>query len=87
MLKDLKDVAYEKKLATIKGNEKARCEVAELFVLKSKKATVPGIKVTMGKITRTTKVYVFRNEIPISSPLDISFLKSFKKEMVELKKG
>ena len=33
------------------------------------------------------KVYVFRNKIPISEGYHISFLKSFKKDVIELKKG
>jgi hypothetical protein len=40
---------------------------------------IPGVKVTVGKITKKCKGYIFRNGIPISAPLDISFLKSFKK--------
>lgn len=40
-----------------------------------------------GKITRTSKAYIFRGETPVSPPFDIAFLKSFKKEMVELRKG
>ena len=40
-----------------------------------------------GKITKKCKVYIFRGGIPISPGLDISFIKSFKKDMLELKKG
>lgn len=32
-------------------------------------------------------MYIFREGIPVSAGLDISFIKSFKKEMLELKKG
>ena len=33
------------------------------------------------------KLYIFRNKIPISEGYHVSFLKSFKKEVIELKKG
>ena len=48
---------------------------------------VPGIKVISGKISNQHKCYIFRNGIPISKAFSVSFLKSFKKEMVEIKKG
>jgi translation initiation factor IF-2 len=69
--------------------ERARCEVAEVFTIKLKKkeSIIPGIKVTSGKLTKKCKVYIFREGIPVSAGLDISFIKSFKKEMLELKKG
>lgn len=41
----------------------------------------PGIKVANGKITKKCKVYVFKNGIPMTESLNISFLKSFKLEM------
>lgn len=91
LLKDIKETSFNKKISSIKGVERGRCDVAELFTIKGKRKeagiTVPGIKVTSGKITKKCKAYIFRGGIPISSPLDINFLKSFKKEMMELKKG
>jgi hypothetical protein len=91
LLKDIKEASFNKKISNLKGVERGRCEVADLFTIKGKKKeagiTVPGIKVTSGKITKKCKAYIFRGGIPISCPLDISFMKSFKKEMMELKKG
>lgn len=42
---------------------------------------------TSGKISKTHKAYIFRNGIPVSASLTVSMLKSFKKDMMELKKG
>lgn len=81
MLKDLKDASFQKKLNTIKGVERAKCEIIELFTIKQKKKEiiVPGIKVTSGKILKKCKVYLMRRGVPITSGLDISFIKTFKK--------
>lgn len=89
LLKDIKDASMSKKLSSIKGVERARCEVAELFTIKLKKkeSSIPGIKVTAGKVLKKCKAYIFREGVPVSAGMDISFIKSFKKEMVELKKG
>ena len=49
--------------------------------------SIPGIKVVSGKISRQYKCYVFRNGVPITPAFSINFLKSFKKDMMEIKKG
>ena len=60
-----------------------------MYKLKVKKgeALVPGVKVNSGKVGRQYKCYIFRNGIPISKAFSINFIKSFKKDMIELKKG
>lgn len=92
LLKDIKEASFEKRLKSIKGIERGACEVADLFQIKAKKkgqeaVMVPGIKVITGKISKTNRVYIFRNGIPVSGGLTVGMLKSFKKDMMELKKG
>jgi translation initiation factor IF-2 len=76
----------------IKGTEKGRCLIAEVYKIKGKKGTdevilVPGVRVTSGKMAKTHKMHVFRNDTPITGELFAKSIKSFKKEMTEVKKG
>lgn len=89
LLKDIKSTSFNKKINSIKGIERARCEIAEIYTLKIKKSEsrIPGIKVTAGKISRNHKCYIFRNNIPISQPFSITFIKTFKKDVMDLKRG
>lgn len=48
---------------------------------------VPGVRVTSGKLSKTNKMHIFRNESPITAELFAKSIKSFKKEMAEVKKG
>jgi translation initiation factor IF-2 len=84
-LKDFEESAIaRKKGAMIKGTEKGRCLVADIFKIKGKKGTeevvfVPGVRVTSGKISKTHKLHVFRNGSPITAELFAKSIKSFKK--------
>ena len=48
---------------------------------------MPGVRVTSGKLAKTHKMHVFRNDSPITAELFAKSIKSFKKEMAEVKKG
>jgi translation initiation factor IF-2 len=91
-LKDFEDSAINKKKIAIKGVEKGRGVVADVFPIKAKKAGadsifVPGVRVESGKIGKTHRLYVFRNGSPVSEGEFAKNLKVFKKEMTEVKRG
>ena len=71
-LKDFEESAIaRKKGAMIKGVEKGRGVVADVFKIKGKKAgdeavLIPGIRVSGGKMAKTLKMYIFRNGTPIT---------------------
>ena len=58
-------------------------------IKKGKKETmnVAGIKVSSGKLEKRNKFYIFRNGIPITKELYADFIKVFKVEEQEVKKG
>ena len=37
LLADLKETSFKKKIGSIRGNERGRCEIAEIYKLKIKK--------------------------------------------------
>lgn len=58
--------------------------VADIFKIKGKKAgsdviLVPGIRVTSGKIAKSARVYIFRNNTPITGEMYPKSIKCFKK--------
>jgi len=66
--------------------------IAEIYKIKGKKGAedtinIPGVRVLAGKISKSSKVYLFRNGSPVSDLIYIKSIKSFKKEMGEVKKG
>lgn len=91
-LKDFEESAFNRKKSSIKGVEKGRGVIAEIYTLKSKKSSevpiiVPGVRVLTGKINKSSKMYIFRNGTPISDALVAKSIKNFKKQMTEVKKG
>lgn len=92
-LKDFEESAIaRKKGAMVKGTEKGRCVVADVFKIKGKKGTeevilVPGVRVISGKMMKTNKMHIFRNGTPITGELFAKSIKAFKKEVSEIKKG
>ena len=48
---------------------------------------MPGIRVTSGKISKSHKIYLFKNNTPVSEAIFIKFIKIFKKEVTEVKRG
>lgn len=92
-LKDFEESAIaRKKGAMIKGVEKGRGVVADVFKIKGKKPSdepilIPGVRVSNGKIAKTHKMYVFRNGTPITEELFPKSIKIFKKETAEIKIG
>lgn len=91
-MKDFEETAVNKKKLAIKGVEKGRGKVADVFTIKAKKGGtetkyVPGIRVETGKISRLHKLYVFRNGSPATDGSFAKSIKVFKKEMSDVKKG
>lgn len=91
-LKDFEQSAINKKKVFIKGVEKGRGIIADVFPIKGKKGGpeivyVPGVKIEAGKIGKTHKLYVFRNGSPASDGVFARNIKVFKKEMSQVKKG
>lgn len=91
-LKDVEESAYNMKRTSIKGTEKGRCEVLDVYQLKPDKRgnvmIVPGVVVTSGKmISAAHEFYIFRNNLPISEPFKVRTLKVFKKDVETVKKG
>ena len=91
-LKDFQETAVNKKKLAIKGVEKGRGKVADVFTIKGKKGStevkyVPGLRVEVGKISRLHKLYVFRNGTPVTEGSFAKSIKVFKKEMSDVKKG
>jgi translation initiation factor IF-2 len=43
--------------------------------------------VTSGKMAKANKMHIFRNGTPITGEIFAKSIKSFKKEMAEIKKG
>jgi translation initiation factor IF-2 len=77
------------KSGEIKGSERGRCSVLNIFTvtIKKKEVVVPGVKVIKGRITTKCKAYIMKSGVPCSEPMDINFIKSYKKEVQELKEG
>jgi translation initiation factor IF-2 len=89
-LSDIRESCFAKKKEIIKGVEKGKMDVMGVFNIRKNKGDeviVPGVKVDNGKVAKKHICYIFRNSIPISDPLHIQYMKSFKKDMGELKKG
>lgn len=90
-MRDFEDSAISKKKKNIKGVEKGRAVIAEVFQIRSKKDSeavyVPGVRVESGKISKTHRLYVFRNGSPATEGEFAKNIKVFKKEMTEVKKG
>lgn len=92
-LKDFEESAIaRKKGAMIKGVEKGRGIVADVFKIKGKKpgdepVSIPGLRVSSGKMAKTHKMYVFRNGTPVTEELFPKSIKVFKKEAGEIKVG
>jgi translation initiation factor IF-2 len=85
-LKDFEESAVNRKKSSIKGTEKGRATIANIFSIKGKKGTneliyIPGIVVNSGKISKEHKLYIFRNGSPINTGLFAKNIKSFKKEV------
>jgi translation initiation factor IF-2 len=83
-LKDFEESAINRKKTSIKGTEKGRGIIADIFPIKGKKGTtevmyVPGIRVDAGKMSKDNKFYIFRNGTPITNALYAKSIKSFKK--------
>ena len=62
-----------------------------MFKIKGKKAgediSVPGVRVHSGRISKTHRLYLFKNNTPLTDALFVKTIKSFKKEVQEVKKG
>jgi translation initiation factor IF-2 len=90
-LKDFEETAINKKRLFIKGTERGRGVVANVYSIKAKKgdseAMIPGIRVEAGKLGKAHRMYVFRNGSPATEGVFARSIKIFKKEMVEVKKG
>lgn len=91
-LKDFEESAVQAKKVFIKGVEKGRAVVADVFTVKGKKGSadtirVPGLRVESGKLGISHKLYVFRNGSPATEGSYAKSIKVFKKEMTEVKKG
>lgn len=91
-LKDFEEAAINRKKFTIKGTEKGRGVIAQVYKIKAKKVgeesvSVPGVRMMSGKLSKSNKIYIFRNGSPISDSLFAKSIKVFKKEVGEIKKG
>lgn len=83
-LRDFEESAVNKKKVGIKGVEKGRGVVAEVYPIKGKKGTtqmvyVPGVRMNTGKISKTCRVFVFRNGSPVTEGCFAKSIKVFKK--------
>jgi translation initiation factor IF-2 len=84
-LKDFEESAIaRKKGGLIKGTEKGKGLVAEVYQIKSKKGSeepifIPGVRLTSGKISKTNKLYIFRNGTPVTGEMFAKSIKVFKK--------
>ena len=85
-MRDFEESAVHKKKTYIKGVEKGRGVVVDVFAVKGKKGEadkvlVPGIRVESGKICKNYRIYVFRNGRPATEGVYAKSIKVFKKEM------
>lgn len=83
-MKDFEDSAINAKKIAIKGVEKGRAIVADVFPIKGKKGSsevvyVPGLRVEAGKLGKNHKLYVFRNGTPATEGSFAKSIKVFKK--------
>ena len=83
-MKDFEETALNKKKLSIKGTEKGRAKVADIFEIKDKKGNseakkVPGVRVETGKLSKSHKFYVYRNGSVATDGFFPKSIKVFKK--------